>query len=188
MGWMPWPDMDLNRLTWWTLPLEDSRYTETVAHREDGTIKTIVLTCTEKDSSGLDVDVTLTTTLEILDTSREEIAAVLSKQNTNVWQAFDWAEDQKQYKALDVPFQNTSANPIATAADALALAEKECNVEYNKVKIYRDESVGVWKIEYQIQYGYSGYQFVYLNDDGITVMISGAGSKVDEWKTAYPDP
>lgn len=36
--------------------------------------------------------------------------------------------------------------------------------------------------------GYQGYQYVYLSDDGITRMISGLGSKVEQWKGSYPDP
>ena len=46
----------------------------------------------------------------------------------------------------------------------------------------------MWKVEFQIAYGYQGYQYVYLDDDGITQMISGVGSKVEEWKEFYPDP
>lgn len=186
VGWMPWPDMDLNRLTGWTYTLEDDRFERTVSHRDDGTLKTILLTGTEKTS--FDVDVQYTTTLEVMETSREEIGKLLEGQNTNVWQEFSWAEDQKTQTPLEVAFVNTASNPISTAADALALAEKECSVDYTQVKIYRDEAAAVWKIEYQIMYGYQGYQFVYLNDDGQTVMISGSASKVEQWQTEYPGP
>ena len=91
-------------------------------------------------------------------------------------------------KALDVSFTNTTPSPIHTTADVLTLAEKECTVEYNQIKIYRDEAAGIWKVEYQILYGYQGYQYVYLNDDGITVMVSGSGSKVEQWQESYPGP
>ena len=87
-----------------------------------------------------------------------------------------------------LPLQTLRQNPISTSAEAMALAENERTVEYTQVKIYRDEAAGIWKIEYQIMYGYQGYQYVYLNDDGITVMVSGAGSKVEEWQTDYPGP
>ena len=46
----------------------------------------------------------------------------------------------------------------------------------------------MWKVEFQIGYGYQGYQYIYLNDDGISQMVSGAGSKVPEWQDLYPDP
>ena len=46
----------------------------------------------------------------------------------------------------------------------------------------------MWKVEFQIMYGYQGYQFIYLNDEGITQMVSGLGSKEPLWKELYPDP
>ena len=188
VGWMPWPDMDMNRLMDWRFALDDTQGDKTISHRSDGTIDTVVLTNTEKDANGFDVDVTYTTTLQVMPTSREEIRKVIDEQNTNAWQSFSWEEDQKAQKPQEVAFVNSAPSPITTAADALALAEKECTVDYTQVKVYRDEAAGIWKIEYQIFYGYQGYQYVYLNDDGITVMISGAGSKVEEWQTDYPGP
>ena len=188
VGWMPWPDMDLNRLMDWSYALDDTQGERTISYRSDGTIDTVVLTRTAADSNGFDVDVTYTTTLQVMPASQDEIRTMIDAQNTNAWQAFSWEEDQKANKALDVPLINTTSNPISTTAEALALAENECTVEYTQVKIYRDEAAGIWKIEYQIFYGYQGYQYVYLNDDGITVMISGAGSKVEEWQANYPGP
>ncbi len=186
VGWMPWPDMDLNRLTTWATYLENERYESSAVSRDDGRIDKLIFTESEKDDLG--VESYFTCIIELTDTSRGEIEEVLRKQNTNVWLTFSWEEDRKTNKALDVTFANTEITPISTAADALALAEKECTVEYNQVMIYRDEAAGIWKIEYQIMYGYQGYQYVYLNDDGITVMICGAGSNVKEWQTDYPGP
>jgi len=180
--------MDFDRLTAWTYTLETSKGKKDISRRSDGRIETVILTSTEKDANGFDLDVTYTTTLRVMPTSQDDIRKMIDDQNTNAWQAFSWEEDQKSSKALDVSFVNTTSNPISTTAEALALAEKECTVEYTQVKIYRDDIAGIWKIEYQIFYGYQGYQYVYLNDDGITVMISGAGSKVEEWQADYPGP
>ena len=188
VGWMPWPDMDLNRLTEWRYVLETTQGQKDISRGSDGSIETVVLTNTEKASNGFDLDVTYTTTLQVLPTSREDIEKMLDGQNTNVWQDFSWEEDQKTYTPREVAFANTTPNPISTAAEALALAERECTVEYTQVKIYRDVEAGIWKIEYQILYGYQGYQYVYLNDDGLTVMVSGFGSKVEEWRDEYPGP
>ena len=188
VGWMPWPDMDLDRMTAWTYTLEAAQGEKDISHRSDGSIETVVLTTLEKDANGLDVDVTYTTTLQVMPTSQEDIEKLLDEQNTNVWQKFSWEEDQKTNTPRNVAYVNTTSNPISTSTEALALAEKERTVEYTQVKIYRDEAAGIWKIEYQIMYGYQGYEYVYLNDDGITVMISGAGSKVEEWQVEYPGP
>lgn len=188
VGWMPWPDMDLNRVTEWRYVFETAQGQKDISRSSDGSIDTVVLTNTENDANGFDLDVTYTTTLQMMPTSRDEIRKMIDAQNTNAWQAFSWEEDQKIQKPQAVTFVNTAPSPITNATDALALAEKECTVDYTQVKVYRDEAAGIWKIEYQIFYGYQGYQYVYLNDDGITVMISGAGSKVEEWQADYPGP
>ena len=188
VGWMPWPDMDLNRVTGWRYVFETTQGQKDISRSSDGSIETVVLTSTEKDANGFDLDVTYTTTLQVMPTSRDEIRKMIDAQNTNAWQAFSWEEDQNIQKPQAVTFVNTAPSPITNATDALALAEKECTVDYTQVKVYRDEAAGIWKIEYQIFYGYQGYQYVYLNDDGITVMISGAGSKVEEWQADYPGP
>jgi len=188
VGWMPWPDMDLNRVTEWRYVFETTQGQKDISRSSDGSIETVVLSSTEKAADGFDVDVTYTTTLRVMPTSQDDIRKMIDDQNTNAWQAFSWEEDQKSSKALDVSFVNTTSNPISTTAEALALAEKECTVEYTQVKIYRDDIAGIWKIEYQIFYGYQGYQYVYLNDNGQTVMVSGAGSKVEQWQGEYPGP
>lgn len=188
VGWMPWPDLDLDRLTGWASYIANERWQQELTYRADGTIEKAVFTLTENDDGGYDVEQTSVRNLEFPDTTPEEIARMFEEQNTNVWQAFSWEEDQQKYQALDVAFVNTTPQPVTRAEEAVARANQECTVEATRIKIYRDVKAGIWKIEYQILYGYQGYQYIYLNDDGITVMVSGAGSKVEEWKNQYPDP
>lgn len=125
---------------------------------------------------------------EFVNVDSSEIAKQISDQDVNTARAFSWEEDQKNMKALDVTFVNTSAQPISNASEAIARAMAECTVEHDKIIVYRDEETGMWKVEFQILYGYQGYQFVYLDDNGITQMVSGAGSKVPEWQKLYPNP
>ena len=75
-------------------------------------------------------------------------------------------EEQQARKPLDVTFINTEPSDVRNPAEAVALAMKECTVEHTKVLVYRDEAAEMWKVEFQIMYGYQGYQFVYLNDEG----------------------
>ena len=115
-------------------------------------------------------------------------AAKFAEQDVNVARPFSWEEEQQKRKALDVEFVNVTALPVGNATEAIARATAECVVEYDKIIVYRDEEAGIWKVEFQDGYGYRGYQFVYLDDNGITQMISGAGSKVEAWKDQFPDP
>ncbi|MBO4938904.1 MAG: hypothetical protein J6C98_07905 [Oscillospiraceae bacterium] len=46
----------------------------------------------------------------------------------------------------------------------------------------------MWKVVFQIMYGHQGYQYIYLNDDGIAQMVSAAGSKAPEWQALYLNP
>ena len=61
-------------------------------------------------------------------------------------------------------------------------------MEHTKVLVYRDEAAEMWKVEFQMEYGYHGYQYIYLDDEGITQMVSGAGSKVAHWQQEFPGP
>lgn len=131
-----------------------------------------------------------TTTTEVWEISLDPAlaAAKFAEQDVNVARPFSWEEEQQKRKALDVEFVNVTALPVGNATEAIARATAECVVEYDKIIVYRDEEAGIWKVEFQDGYGYRGYQFVYLDDNGITQMISGAGSKVEAWKDQFPDP
>lgn len=54
---------------------------------------------------------------------------------------------------------------------------KECTVDYTKIVVYRDEAAGMWKVEFQIMYGHQGYQYIYMNNDGITQMVACGSAK-----------
>ena len=69
VGWMPWPDMDLNRVTEWRYVFETAQGQKDISRGSDGSIETVVLTSTEKDANGFDLDVTYTTTLQVMPTS-----------------------------------------------------------------------------------------------------------------------
>ena len=135
-----------------------------------------------------DVEATDTHLLEILSTDMTQAARMLGEQNVDVAREFSWEDDRNNLKSLEVEYVNTSAHPVSTASEAIARAMAECTVEHDKILCYRDEKAGMWKVEFQIMYGYQGYQFVYLNDEGITQMVSGLGSKEPLWKELYPDP
>lgn len=124
------------------------------------------------------VPVTNTMTIEICDTDAASISKKIADQDVNFYRDFSWEKDRKEQTPLNVDFQNTGSSPVTNAPEAIAQAVKECNVEYTKIVVYRDEAAGMWRVEFQILYGHGGYQYVYLNNDGITQMIANAGAKV----------
>ena len=206
-GWSVWPDLDDERLAWWAAYYEpnsaafpdgigvisdeevtfqrktydDDNQTETISFRFDdgGNLKKIVSTRVEKRfyAENAFVPVTNTMTIEICDTDSVSISKKITDQDVNFYRDFSWEKDQKERTPLNVDFQNTAVCPVTNAPEAIAQAVKECNVEYTKIVVYRDESAGMWRVEFQIMYGHIGYQYVYLNNDGITQMIANAGAK-----------
>ena len=207
-GWSVWPDLDDERLAWWAAYYEPNsaafpdgigvitdeeitfqrrtddqdNQTETVSFLFDdgGNLKKILSTRFEKRfyAENAFVPVTNTMTIEICDTDAASISKKIADQDVNFYRDFSWEKDQKERTPLNVAFQNTTFSPVTSAPEAIAQAVKECNVEYSKIVVYRDEAAGMWRVEFQILYGHLGYQYVYLNNDGITQMIANAGAKV----------
>ena len=207
-GWSVWPDLDDERLAWWAAYYEpnstafpdgigvisdeevtfqrktydEDNQTETVSFLFDdgGNLKKILSTRFEKRfyAENAFVPVTNTMTIEICDTNAASISKKIADQDVNFYRDFSWETDRKERTPLNVDFQNTAVCPVTSAPEAIAQAVKECNVEYSKIVVYRDEAAGMWRVEFQILYGHGGYQYVYLNNDGITQMIANAGAKV----------
>lgn len=206
-GWSVWPALDDERLAWWAAYYEpnsvlfpegigiisdeeitfqrktyEDNQTETISFRFDeaGNLKKIVSARVEKRfyAENAFVPVTNTMTIEICDTDAASISKKIADQDVNFYRDFSWEKDQKERTPLNVAFQNTTVSPVTNAPEAIAQAVKECNVEYTKIVVYRDEAAGMWRVEFQILYGHGGYQYVYLNNDGITQMIANAGAKV----------
>jgi len=189
IGWSQNPDLDLNRLTDWISLITDDLNDLTAQYAPDGQLQSLTRKhYEEKFMDYYDVEATDTHLLEILSTDMTQAARMLGEQNVDVAREFSWEDDRKNLKSLEVAYVNTSAHPVTTASEAIARAMVECTVEHDKILCYRDEKAGMWKVEFQIMYGYQGYQFVYLNDEGITQMVSGLGSKEPLWKELYPDP
>lgn len=188
-GWEVWPDYDVNRMTADLTGLLNTTDEVQFEYDSDGNLQKAVSTGKQPSSGYPGVMTVYTNCVEVLSTDREAAAEVFQQQDVNFWREFDWEKEQKQYPALNVSFRNTTVQPIATSAEAIDRANNERTAEeVSQIVVYRDEKAGMWKVEYQIEYGYQGYQFVYMNDDGITVMVSGAGSKEELWKDLYPDP
>lgn len=188
-GWSPWPDGDMFWLTQWASLANADVDTLDIEYHEDGGLARVVRTVfSPRFDDSYDVEVTHREEWVFLADNPETIAEKIAEQNTDTARPFSWEADIHNLKSLDVNYKNTVAEPVTTATAAVKRAMNECSVEYDKILVYRDEKAQMWKVEFQIEYGYQGYQFIYLNDEGITQMVSALGSKVPEWKNLYPDP
>jgi len=82
VGWIPWPDLDLNRLTLWEL-FENGQLRLEITPGKNNINEIWKLWISEIDDSRLDEGVTFLGTLEIMDTSAEEISQMIHQQDTN---------------------------------------------------------------------------------------------------------
>lgn len=189
IGWNQKPAVDISRLTDWSSDLLQPGISIEVEYGEDGKVKRFVGV---REGVGIrgakDACYVETTVWDVVSTDPAVAAAKLAEQDVNVSQPFSWEEDAANMPARDVEFLNTTVQPVSTVSEVIALAQNECTVDYTKIIVYRDEEAGMWKVEFQMEYGYHGYQYIYLDDEGITQMVSGAGSKVASWQYKYPGP
>lgn len=171
-GWSYWPDLDVNRLTEWVGSIRKG----TAEFSPTGDLVR-VLSVENTVYSGMDLDMTITEVWEVLPTEETVIRDRFEAQDVDIVPAFSWSEDSQKLSGLEISFKNTSYLPTYTATQALQRAKTECSVAYNKAAVYRDEDAKMWKVVFQVEYGYHGYQYVYLDDSGITRMIVSLGPK-----------
>ena len=123
----------------------------------------------------------LEASMEVLDTPAEEIKALIESQDVSKPPVFSWAEDKDKYPDAQTDgFKNTAKSPVKSMEDALWLADKECTMptqdvltgdRYNIVEIAYDPDAGIWRVFLKYSQNIDGDQIIYINDDGITVMI-----------------
>lgn len=171
IGWSLWPELDRNRLTYWVTDILYRGSDYQLNYAPDGTVESLILV-TRNYSQSYDITITWTQTWEFDTSDPGAVAAVIARQDVNKPCSFDWAEEQKTLTPQEVTFVNTQPQPITTAPEAAERALAECTVEHTKVIVYHDEAAGIWKVEFQKEYGRQGYQYIYLDNNGITQTIA----------------
>ena len=180
IGWNRWTELDRNRLTEWaSLILETGPYE--LRDAADGSGKELVQV-TEKEYEYYGVTAVWTTVWEFDTSDPSACADQLAQQDVNTAAPFSWELEKQSREPLASTFVNTQPQPITTAPEAVDRALAEYSGEYTKAIVYRDEAAGMWKVEFQRDYGYLGYRYVYLDNDGITQMI--AEGKEKTWATS----
>lgn len=89
---------------------------------------------------------------------------------------FSFDNVQKNYKTGDPGvktsgFKNTSKQTVTNSAEAAERAKGECTIEYDTVTVLRDGWNYVWSVTFSTRGTLGGCQTVYLNDEGITLLI-----------------
>ena len=129
-------------------------------------------------------DLRLDYTVEIHDTSAEEIKRVIEAQNVNDPAVFSWAEESKQQPMVEEAdsytdfvktegFVNTTSGLITTPMEAVEAAKRECTLNYQMAStVWYDPGADMWKVKiYWSQL--EDYQYIYLDGHGVTrLMVS----------------
>ena len=156
----------------------DNAYTKTeicFTFHEDGSLAAIQEIKHCHDGSTV-VDISM----EILDTPEAEIKALIDSQDVSKPPVFSWAEDKDKYpNAKTEGFKNTTKSSVKSMEDALWFADKECTMppqgpageRYNIVEIAYDPDAGIWRVFLRYSQNIDGDQIIYINEDGITVMV-----------------
>ncbi len=89
---------------------------------------------------------------------------------------FSFDSVQKTYKPGDPGvktsgFKNTSKQAVTNSAEAAERAKHECTIEYDTVTVLRDGWGEVWSVTFFTQGTLGSCQTVYLNDEGVTLLI-----------------
>ena len=145
---------------------------------EDGQVKAIVCaylptrTCTQAEK-------VISEELVVFDDDAAAIREVIYAQDVTTPMAFDYEEDVKNTPdAQTSGFKNTTPKAVTTAAEALALADKESTMPklmefeggYCQSMTYYDADAQMWKV-HLFWWQHDTAQTVYLDANGITQRI-----------------
>ena len=89
---------------------------------------------------------------------------------------FSYLEDMEIYKegmagVKTDGFVNMEETPVHSEEDAFEIAKKECTIEWTDTRIFLDAAECVWKVVFFEEVMAGGSQTVYLDYNGITLLI-----------------
>ncbi|MBQ2273955.1 MAG: hypothetical protein II334_00610, partial [Clostridia bacterium] len=68
-------------------------------------------------------------------------------------------------------FKNTNESKLSNAEDALERAKKECTIEWDTSHVSFDKELSIWMVSFYTEGILGGDQCVYLDSNGITLLI-----------------
>ena len=98
-----------------------------------------------------------------------------TKSNIEV-SSFSYSEHAEIYKDNNPGvkhdgFKNTNESKLSNAEDALERAKKECTIEWDTSHVSFDKELSVWMVSFYTEGMLGGDQCVYLDSNGITLLI-----------------
>lgn len=193
-GWSVWTEPRRDLFTWWadcfalnTKQIDDIRVegntitfcaaegpeserTETeyaFVFDGSGNLERMCRTTHMNNYSGFEAEHISVFDVTILSVNDPQVSTWIDEQDVNFYRDFSWSADISKYGLSGtVQEENTSAQSITTAPEAIAAAEKYSDNDHTKIVVYRDATTNMWKVEFQRNYGARGYLYIYLDRAG----------------------
>ena len=85
---------------------------------------------------------------------------------------FSYNQDADYYFwGITEGFNNTTKSIISNKYHAIRLAKNEVTVDYNEISVCCDDTCDMWRIHFWKRDWIGGGQLVYLNNQGLTVLV-----------------
>jgi len=176
LGWSRWTELKRDRLFEWAGLILDTGEYELRGAADGSGMELVQVEERTYEEYGVTAIWTSVWEFDISDPSA--CAAQLEQQDVDAASPFSWELEKQSREAQTVAFVNTEPQPITTAPEAVERALAEYSGDYTRAIVYRDETAGMWKVEFQDDYGWKGYCYIYMNDNGITQMIAEGEPRV----------
>lgn len=115
-------------------------------------------------------------TVEIVPTTSEEAKQKIQSIDVSAPASFSYQDDiqhieQQGVSAITENFRNDTLQSDMNSEIAERLARSEVPAEFNTLRVFLDQSEGIWKVEFTYSADEKIYYAVYMNDVGVTQMI-----------------
>ena len=115
-------------------------------------------------------------TVEILPTTSEEAEQMIQGIDVSTPASFSYHDDiqrieQQGAAIITDNFRNDTVQSDMSSETAERLARAEVPAEFNTLRVFLDQSEGIWKVEFTYSADEEFYYAVYMNDVGVTQMI-----------------
>ena len=192
-GWSVWSEPRSNLFTWWanagvwnaqqiddvivdgnTITFQvnsgtESDKTENVfifTFSDDGNLQSILRESVSNNYDGYEAEYVFEMEITVLSVNDPQVGTMIEEQDVNFYREYSWAEDAENLTIIQDDPKPREISKISTAPEAIAAAMPYSDGDHTKIVVYRDEATKTWRVEFQRDYGYRGYLYIYLDDLG----------------------